>query len=218
MGKKEITPGTRFGTLTVVRPGPSYGTNRSSTSVCKCDCGNEKIVLNANLKAGTTLSCGCYRKSDDFRMKHSSAKYKGESMTRLGRIHRRMIARCSNPKSSDWKWYGGKGITVCVKWSSYSEFKKWAEKTGYHDGLTIDRIDSSKGYCPSNCRWVDMIEQNNSKTTNNWITFKGKTMTMKQWSNHTGIGYSTLRNRINVYKWSVDCALTVPVDRRKSKC
>ena len=41
---------------------------------------------------------------------------------------------------------------------SYDKFEKWAVNSVYSEGLTIDRIDSTKGYCPENCRWVSLSE------------------------------------------------------------
>ncbi|MBR1454666.1 MAG: hypothetical protein IJ593_08520 [Lachnospiraceae bacterium] len=58
----ENLAGQRFGKLTAT----SYFGNKSW--VCKCDCGNTKIVASANLKNGSTVSCGCinhrYTKSE----------------------------------------------------------------------------------------------------------------------------------------------------------
>ncbi len=65
--------GQRFGRLTVVERAENYRHTtffpngkavRSSIPMwrCVCDCGNEKTVLGANLKAGRTKSCGCYIK------------------------------------------------------------------------------------------------------------------------------------------------------------
>lgn len=58
-----IKPGTRFGKLTVVGPGPLFKRLKSSTSVCKCDCGVEKTVLNHALLTGDTTSCGCSKRT-----------------------------------------------------------------------------------------------------------------------------------------------------------
>lgn len=78
----------------------------------------------------------------------------GMKGTRLYRIWKAMKTRCYNLNIPYFKYYGGKGITVCDEWSMAN---------GYSDELTIDRIDSDKGYFPENCRWVTMTIQNQNK-------------------------------------------------------
>ena len=54
---------------------------------------------------------------------------------------------------------------MCKEWRlSFAAFKAWATKTGYRNWLTIDRIDSNKGYGPDNCRWVDRYIQARNHT------------------------------------------------------
>jgi hypothetical protein len=88
-----------------------------------------------------------------------------------------MKSRCYNPKNVSYKYYGGKGVTVCVGWlRSYVDFKKWAMKTGYKSGLSIDRIKSHKGYYPSNCQWTTRGENSQKAcSANRRLTFKQAT-------------------------------------------
>lgn len=59
------------------------------------------------------------------------------------------------------KIYRDAGIRVCEAWdASFERFREWAFANGYHETLTIDRIRSSGGYEPGNCRWVTTQEQN----------------------------------------------------------
>lgn len=84
----------------------------------------------------------------------------------------------------------------------------------YKEGLTIDRIDNSKGYSPENCRWVDMKVQCNNKTSNHTIIYENKEYTLSQASEKFSISYHTLKRRI-YNGWSVKKAIETPVKRRK---
>ena len=72
-----------------------------------------------------------------------------------------MKRRCENPARPEWSRYGGKGITVCERWQSFDAFlEDMGEKP---EGRTLDRIDNTKGYYKSNCRWATREQQNNNK-------------------------------------------------------
>ena len=131
------------------------------------------------------------------------------SHSRLYRIRNAMQQRCENPKAISYKHYGARGITLCEEWrQSFQAFYDWAMSHGYADNLTIERIDNDGNYCPENCRWATPKEQANNTTQNHFITYNGKTQTMAQWAEETGIKYTTLRARINMYHWSIERALT----------
>lgn len=75
-----------------------------------------------------------------------------------------MKQRCYNPKNRSFKTYGARGITVCDEWrDSFPAFLQWANTHGYVKGLTIDRIDNNKGYCPNNCRFIERSENSRKR-------------------------------------------------------
>jgi len=86
-----------------------------------------------------------------------------DSYSRLYKIWIGMKERCQNPNSTSYVNYGGRGISICEEWSSYENFKSWSEKSGYQDGLSIDRINNDLGYEPQNCRWATKEEQGQNR-------------------------------------------------------
>ena len=106
-----------------------------------------------------------------------------------------MKNRCGNTADPNYKYYGGRGITVCEEWHNFMPFYEWAMSHGYSEELTIDRKDVNGNYEPSNCRWATKKEQSNNKRTNVFITYNNQTHTLKEWSEITGIKYNTLHSR-----------------------
>lgn len=156
--------GSRFGRLTVLGRA-SGGDSRKVYWLCRCDCGNETTVRGDHLRYGLTSSCGCYQ-SEYRTMSHTTH---GGYHTRLYKVYRTMLARCGNPNSSEYKNYGGRGISVCEEWkNSFPTFREWALAHGYDENAargdcTIDRIDVDGNYEPNNCRWVSSLVQAQNK-------------------------------------------------------
>lgn len=123
-----------------------------------------------------------------------------------------MKERCNNPKNKQYKYYGAKGVKVCYEWNDFEVFYNWACKSGYKDGLTIDRKDVNGNYEPSNCRWITQQEQANNTTRNRNIEYNGKIQNITQWAKELDIDRNTLYARFR-NGWSVEKAFTTPVQR-----
>ena len=83
---------------------------------------------------------------------------------RLYQAWKNMRARCYGVRRPDYKYYGGRGITVCGRWNSFPAF---AEDMGPHPGKgwTLDRKNNNQGYSKRNCRWATSTRQNRNKRT-----------------------------------------------------
>lgn len=157
---KDIT-GMIFGRLTAIKPAEKNKHGRWMW-LCKCSCGNEKIVSSNALLRGYTKSCGCLDKEKH--ITHPNRRTHGQCGTRLYRIWKAMKKRCFNENNSDYKkWYGSHGVTVCNEWLKFEPFYEWAIVNGYSDDLSIDRINPYGNYEPNNCRWATPKEQANNK-------------------------------------------------------
>lgn len=156
--------------------------------LCDCDCGTKQVKVTANnLLKQTTKSCGCLRKTNSGLTFKEAKTYKAWS---------HMLSRCYDTRARSYTSHGGRGIIVCDRWR-YS-FGNFIEDMGRSpEKMQLDRIDNDGNYEPSNCRWVTAKENCNNKRTNRYLTIKGRTQTIQQWSEEYGISAKLVRQRIN---------------------
>jgi hypothetical protein len=179
---------------------------------CGCACGNVKVVRGQHLKSKNhgIRSCGCLMR----RTTHGQAGL--GKRTKTYRCWQNMLDRCYNPNKTGYKYYGGRGITVCRRWrESFENF--YADMGDKPPGMTLERIDNNRGYSPDNCKWATRSEQNQNRRNAALITYKGRTHNIVLWARKLGINSKTLWNRLHRYGWSLERALTEPVQQCKMR-
>ncbi len=124
---------------------------------------------------------------------HGNAKRGGKTPEYLIWVSLRQ--RCSNPNNKNFKRYGGRGITVCDRWS---DFELFLRDVGVRPSIkhTLEREDNSKGYEPGNCRWATRSEQARNTSRNVIVTVLGKEMTLVEAIEIYGGRYGTVLYRI----------------------
>lgn len=203
--KNHISPGARFNRLVVLVEvtRDKYGHKRY---LCRCDCGNEIVVVKGQLISGKTGSCGCFQRerARDCHLKH------GKSNTCIYYVWKEMVQRCTNQRNKSYQDYGARGITVCDEWrgeNGFINFYKWALENEYESGLEIDRINNDGNYGPENCRWVTREIQANNKRNNIWIEHKGIKKTVSQWAHQLDMDDKKIRQRIKKLGWDGERAI-----------
>lgn len=152
--------GQRFERLTVVAPAePKSGKTRW---LCRCDCGEQVVVIGVLLTSKQTRSCGCLKheldKARKTRLVHGHARH-DQPRSATYNTWIAMRDRCTDPTSDSYPDYGGRGITICQRW--IDSFEAFLADMGERPaGTTLDRIDGARGYEPGNCRWATAVEQN----------------------------------------------------------
>lgn len=120
------------------------------------------------------------------------------AFTKLYGIWVNMKGRCHCKSRPDYKYYGGRGITVCQEWMDYKPFEKWALANGFQNNLTIERNDSNGNYEPGNCCFKTIAEQQRNKRNNINITYKGETKILSEWARLYNLPFKTLKSRLEL--------------------
>lgn len=142
--------GKKIGLITVVKR--IHCDRQDTWYLLKCECDSEFETSFSSLRRSKFKRCLC-----------------GYENHPLKRLLRNMIDRCTNINNKSFQWYGNKGINVWGQWIKFPiKFIKWSLENNWKEGLTIDRIDSSKGYSPENCQWITKKENAKKAAKQRW--------------------------------------------------
>lgn len=156
-------------TFTRLRVKEYAGTDkrRQATWRCVCSCGNEVVVRGATLRNGETKSCGCLNREKSAERCRKMATH---GHARRGKVTPEyttwqcMIQRCTHPGNISYQRYGALGITICKRWRA--SFENFFADMGKRPSPehSIHRLRNDQGYCPSNCVWATIVEQNRHRS------------------------------------------------------
>lgn len=144
-------------------------------------------------------------------MRHKSKiEYHGMAGTKVYFAWHSMIDRCLVSYSTNFKNHGGRGITVCPEWAD--SFSAFLRDMGLPPSKkhSLDRINNDGNYEPGNCRWATAKQQCRNRRGCKFLTFRGETKTLTEWSEIMGLHKDTVGCRISRYGWTVERALTTP--------
>lgn len=199
MGKFIDRTGQRFGHLVVlerVQAGPATGGKRVVWR-CRCDCGSEASVTGHELACGDTTSCGCVRRAKIASLSRSHGHTAGNSISGAYRSWQAAKSRCENPRNAKFATYGGAGISMAPEWSqSFEAF--YAEMGDRPPGMSIDRLDQTKGYEPNNCQWATAAEQSKNTGRTKLHRWRATWMTVREIAHAEGLPFNSLRKRARI--------------------
>lgn len=177
--------GLRFGKLVVLALADRSRKNRRW--LCQCDCGGTCTPQTTNLTSGKSKACGSCRVSQAMK----------------ARKHGAAVGGVTTPTYHSWKAMKERvksrpdyaGVDLDPIWrDSFAAFV--ADMGERPDGMTIDRIDGSKGYCKENCRWATPEQQTRNRRITRRFTIDGETKTVAEWAAVAGLSYGAARQRL----------------------
>lgn len=213
---KESLIGKKFGHLTILEVTQLGGSGRQKKVKAECTCGVIKEYFLGNLrKKNHTTSCGCHRNSiagDAVRTHGLSGR------NHLYGVWTAIKRRCYNKKANDYAPYGGKGVSMCEEWkNNYKTFYDWAIANGWVKGMQIDKDQRARElnmaallYSPETCMVVSCKQNQNSRSDNILVEYRGETKTLAEIAEKYGVKYHMLWSRYITLKWDLDRAINTP--------
>ena len=201
----------KFNRLTVI--GYIGSKNKQSIVSAICECGVTKDYLLTSIRNGNTKSCGCLNVEN--KTTHGLCKHP------LHHVWNDMLDRCYNKNCKQYKNYGGRGVLVCSQWRyDFKSFYDWAIDK-WIKGLQLDKDKLAPGrvgelYCPEYCSFVTNKINMRNKRDNKILNYNGESLCVSEWSERVNIPHGIIRGRIQS-GWTIEKALTKPVDKRYSR-
>lgn len=157
---------------------------------CRCDCGRESDICGKELRRKdhkAVRSCGqCHRISHG----HCAG---GEQSPTYVSWHS-MITRCTLPEYDGYADYGGRVISVCDRWLSFSAFLTDMGNRPSNNHK-IERTNNNGNYELGNCRWATQKEQNRNMRSNVVVEHNGQSMILTDWFEKLGVPVTTYYTR-----------------------
>lgn len=150
-GPQRVFVGQSYGRLVIVHR------SADGTVVCFCDCGERVERKSSDIVRPATASCGCYPRERMTKRNLIHGATTGGHISAEWQSWRSMHQRCNDPKHRSYARYGGRGITVCVEWMTFSRFL--ADMGPRPHGMTLEREKNDEGYSKDNCVWATRSTQ-----------------------------------------------------------
>jgi hypothetical protein len=175
----------------------------------KCDCGTQKVVSHGNLLNGRTNSCGCLNME---KLLERNTKHGGYGTPEY-KVWIDIRSRCHDPKHWAYKFYGGRGITVCGRWDDFKLFLEDVGKKPSRKAVLL-RIDTRENYTPENCKW-GMLAGRKRRVADDVVeyTYAGMSMSLTDWAEYLETPRHVLSNRLSK-GWSLERTLTLKYRKR----
>lgn len=192
--KKINLIGLKYNRLTVI--GVAENTKSGQAKwMCRCDCGGTKIIAANQLRNGKTKSCGCLNLEKIIARSTKHGQRTAINTTSEYYSWRCMKSRCNATDGKNFKNYMERGIIVCERWSSFSNFisdmgKKPSPKH------SIERINNNRGYYPENCKWATTEEQSANRRSNIWLEYNGVKQIANDWAKQFGVTFGAFYHQL----------------------
>ena len=169
--------GQTIGPLFVIGEAEKTPGSANTRWQCRCTlCGAEFSVSDYWLMHSDPYGhCECTKYKRMSGEKNASYKH-GGCRTPMYNRWNAMITRTSNTNADNYRYYGGRGISVCEEWrNNYETYRDWCLQNGfkseYDTEMSVDRINNDHGYAPDNCRVILLVDQpKNRRNTKEYIS------------------------------------------------